>query len=264
MGRIEKTVFISYRREDVSWALAIYQDLSHNGYDVFFDFTGIGNGSFESVILENIRARAHFLVLLTPKALDRVGEPEDWLRREIETAMQTRRNIVPVMLAGFDFDMPGVAPKLSGDLADLRGYNGLLVYAAYFEAAMARLRQEYLGQPLEAVAHPPSLLAKEAAKHQQNEAQKVPAIETTELSAAELFQRGWEAETRKNDTDAVAWYRKAADAGHAAGMNNLGVMYDKGRGGLARDESAAVAWYRKAAEAGHLLGMRNLGFMYQN
>jgi hypothetical protein len=37
-GRIEKTVFISYRRDDVAWAQSIFQDLTHHGYDVFFDF----------------------------------------------------------------------------------------------------------------------------------------------------------------------------------------------------------------------------------
>ena len=75
MGRIEKTVFLSYRRTNAPWALAISQNLTHHGYDVFFDFNGIASGDFESVILENIRARAHFVVLLTPSALERCGEP---------------------------------------------------------------------------------------------------------------------------------------------------------------------------------------------
>src|SRR5947199_9638545 len=106
MARIEKTVFISYRRTNVPWALAIFQNLTHHGYDVFFDFNGIASGNFERIILGNIKARAHFVVLLTPDALERTGDPGDWLRREIETAIELRRNIVPVMLEGFDFDGP--------------------------------------------------------------------------------------------------------------------------------------------------------------
>src|SRR5215467_15323575 len=112
MGRIEKTVFISYRRVNASWALAIFQNLTQNGYDVFFDFTGIASGDFETVILENIRARAHFLALLTPSALERCGDPKDWMRREIEAALESRRNIVPLMLAGFDFGTPAIANQL--------------------------------------------------------------------------------------------------------------------------------------------------------
>jgi TIR domain len=37
MARIEKTVFISYRRADEPWGLAIFQDLTQHGYDVFID-----------------------------------------------------------------------------------------------------------------------------------------------------------------------------------------------------------------------------------
>ena len=98
MARVEKTVFISYRRTNVPWALYVYQNLTFNGFDVFFDYQSINAGDFESVILDNIRARAHFLVILTPSALERCHEPGDWLRREIETAIDEKRNIVPLMM----------------------------------------------------------------------------------------------------------------------------------------------------------------------
>ena len=55
MARVEKTVFISYRRTNAPWALAIFQNLHNNGYDVFFDYEGIASGDFEGVILGNIR-----------------------------------------------------------------------------------------------------------------------------------------------------------------------------------------------------------------
>ena len=151
MGRIEKTVFLSYRRTNFPWALAIYQDLTQHGFDVFFDFTSIASGEFESAILENIRARAHFLVLLTPSALERCGEPEDWLRREIETALSIQRNIVPLTLEGFDFGSPGIDSQLIGPLAALKRYNALPVPVAYFFQAMDRLREKYLNVSLDAV-----------------------------------------------------------------------------------------------------------------
>ena len=53
----------------------------------------------------------------------------------------------------------------------------------------------------------------------------------------------------QDDTQAAAWYRKAAEAGDPWVMRSLGVMYDKGRG-LAQDDVQAVAWYRKAAALG--------------
>src|SRR6516164_3430302 len=52
MGRIEKTVFISYRRTDEPWALAIFQDLVRRDYDVFIDYEGIASRSSEPAIFE--------------------------------------------------------------------------------------------------------------------------------------------------------------------------------------------------------------------
>jgi hypothetical protein len=71
MEHIEKTVFLSYRRTNIPWALAIFQNLTQHGFDVFLDYTGIASGDFERVIIGNIIARAHFIVLLTPSALER-------------------------------------------------------------------------------------------------------------------------------------------------------------------------------------------------
>jgi hypothetical protein len=136
MAQIEKTVFISYRRTNFSWAVAIYKDLTYNGYDVFFDYKGIASGDFESIILENVRARAHFLVLLTPSALKRCSQAGDWVRREIETAIEAKRNIVPVMLPGFKFGSPTITRQLTGKLEPLSKYNALNVPIDYFDGAM--------------------------------------------------------------------------------------------------------------------------------
>lgn len=167
MTRAEKTVFICYRRTNAAWALAISQYLTTNGFDAFVDYQEIASGDFAQVILENIRARAHFLVLLTPSALERCDVQGDWFRREIEEALETRRNVVPLLLEGFDFSAPATETKLTGKLAVLNRYNALTIPAAYFEAAMTKLRDKFLDVPLETVLHPPSELAKEAARIQK-------------------------------------------------------------------------------------------------
>ena len=65
----------------------------------------------------------------------------------------------------------------------------------------------------------------------------------------------------QDDAEAVAWYRRAAEQGHALAQSNLGAMYDQGRG-VPQDDAEAVAWYRRAAEQGHALAQSNLGAMY--
>jgi tetratricopeptide (TPR) repeat protein len=194
MSRIEKSVFISYRRSTGSaWALAIAQNLTHHGYDVFFDYQGIASGDFEQVILENIKARAHFLVVLTPSALERVDRPGDWLRREIEAALEYRRNIVPLMLEGFDFATPSIGGHLTGTLAPLKNYNGLTVPVEYFDEAMNRLRARHLNVTVEAVLHPPSTAAREAATAQRAAAATAANVPTEGLTAERWFERGFEA-----------------------------------------------------------------------
>lgn len=167
MKRVEKSVFISYRRTDGSWALNIYKELSRRGFDVFFDFNSIGSGSFADIIFDNIRSRAHFLVVLTPTALDRCTQPDDWLRQEIEEALVSGRNVVPIMIGDFRFGTPAVKSLLTGKLASLSEYNGIEMGLSYFDAAIERLATQFLDIPTDAVIHPASTLAMQSAKQQQ-------------------------------------------------------------------------------------------------
>jgi tetratricopeptide (TPR) repeat protein len=209
MARVEKTVFISYRRTNAPWALAISQNLTHSGYDGCFDFTGLASGDFETVILENIRAHAHFLVLLTPSALERCGEPGDWLRREIEAALDFKRNIVPLMLEGFDFDTPSIATQLTGKLALLRRYNAMTVSVEYFDPAMEKLRTSFLNVALEAVVQPASPSAIRAAVQAKTAAALAPAVADDELTAQQWFERGRDAHFEADLANALQNYDQA-------------------------------------------------------
>ena len=64
-----------------------------------------------------------------------------------------------------------------------------------------------------------------------------------------------------NYTEAVYWYRKAAEQGYVDAQFSLGGMYDNGKG-VEQDDEQAVYWYRKAAEQGHAKAQNDLGFMY--
>lgn len=62
-------------------------------------------------------------------------------------------------------------------------------------------------------------------------------------------------------TEAVSWYRKAADQGNVLAQCNLGTMYENGDG-VQKDDTEAVSWFRKAAEQGYAEGEFNLGANY--
>jgi TIR domain len=146
MSGTDKSVFISYRRKlGAGWARAIFADLRARGYDVFMDVESIDSGTFETVILNQIEARAHFLLILTPGTLDRCREPNDWLTREIDHAIKLQRNIVPLTFEKFSFSEQ--AKSLPSLLAGLPKYNSLGIYHDYFDDGMTKLRERFLKQP---------------------------------------------------------------------------------------------------------------------
>ena len=170
MARIEKTVFISYRRADRWAALAVFKDLTQHGYDVFIDYDGIASGDFERSIVDNLKARAHFLVLLSSTALEHCNDPGDWLRREILLAIESHRNIVPLLLDGFSFSSSISRERLQGELAPLSRYQSVSLHEEFFDAAMERLRSKFLLVSVDAVLHPPSRRAQQVARGQQEAA----------------------------------------------------------------------------------------------
>jgi len=256
MKQVEKTVFLSYRRTNAPWALVIYQSLTHHGYDVFFDFLGIASGDFERIILANIKARAHFLVLLTPSALERCGDPSDWLRREIETALDNERNIVPLMLEGFDFTTPAIACHLTGKLASLKRYNALSVPVDYFDAAMVRLREVFLSIPLDSVLHPTSATARQAAKDEQTAASRASPVRQQELSAQEWFEQGINAadgdESMRCFTEAIRLSPDAFGAYHNRGIMRYAKFDFEG---ALQDFGEAIRLYPDYAEGYYRRGL---------
>ena len=65
----------------------------------------------------------------------------------------------------------------------------------------------------------------------------------------------------KDQVQAVAWYRKAAEQGIPQAQDNLGLCYANGEV-VAKDLVQAVSWFRKAAEQGFAPAQLNLGVSY--
>src|SRR5262245_38703829 len=134
----DKRVFMSYRRSTASFiARAVFQDLKASGYDVFMDVEEIDSGRFESVILNELGARPHFVVILNFSTTEGFINSNDWFRREIERAIEMERNIVPLLIDGFRFE--AISELLQGELNKLSSYNALNVPHDFFDEAMSKL-----------------------------------------------------------------------------------------------------------------------------
>ena len=68
---------------------------------------------------------------------------------------------------------------------------------------------------------------------------------------------------RRSPTEAVSWFRKAADQGHPVAQGNLGVAYLTGQG-VQRNYTEALNWLRKAADQNDAQAQANLASMYSN
>jgi tetratricopeptide (TPR) repeat protein len=236
-----KTVFISYRRSTSKHlARSIFMDLRSNGWDAFFDVNTIDSGEFDRIILNQIAARAHFVLVLSPDALKRCVNEDDWLKREIEEAMRLKRNIVPVFEEGFSFEVE--KQFLPNSIQDLPRFNALRIPHDFFDEAMEKLRNRFLKQPFygEVVPTPD----REAAVVEQRVSEAVQASVPAKMeSARDYFQRGY-ARQDKGDLDgALADYNEAIrlDPNDALSYNNRGVIRkDKG------DLDSALADYNEA------------------
>jgi hypothetical protein len=65
----------------------------------------------------------------------------------------------------------------------------------------------------------------------------------------------------QSDSEAFAWFRKAAEKGYAPAENNMGFIYANGKG-VPVDGKQALRWYRAAADKGVVAAEYSIGMMY--
>ena len=128
-------VFISYRRED-GWQSAkhLRDILVAKGYSVFFDINSLKSGNFNDAILDYIKNCKDFIIILSPRSLDRCVNKDDWVRKELAHALKEKKNVIPVMYNNFSF--PDVLPE---DIEGIRHINGIHVYMEVFDAIVEKI-----------------------------------------------------------------------------------------------------------------------------
>lgn len=112
-------VFISYRRKDGSdYARQIQLKLQNYGYNVFLDFDELKDSVFDKRIMNAISNSKVFIAILTPQYLSKASNPEDWVRKEIECAVEKGVHIVPINIdrqwQGFPSNCPEHIAKYIG------------------------------------------------------------------------------------------------------------------------------------------------------
>ena len=86
-------------------------------------------------------------------------------------------------------------------------------------------------------------------------------LATLGVALAEPMEDGQAAYNRGDFEEALKQWRPLADQGIARAQNNLGVLYENGKG-VPADINQAMKWYRAAAAQGYAGAQNNLGMIY--
>lgn len=129
--------FISYRREDgADVARLICSELGRRGLPTFLDVEGLRASHFDDQLLRRIDDNPNFIVILTPGALDRCLDDNDWLRKEVSYAIAKNKNVVPIMMPGFTFPVPDTMHKT---ISDLPRYQAVMYSHNFFSVTIDKL-----------------------------------------------------------------------------------------------------------------------------
>ena len=208
MGYIDKPVFISYRRSNFYTALAVYQHLRSRGYDTSLDLKNTSEKHYQKNIFENIRARAHFLVILSPSSLE--GKEDNWLHRIIEIAIEEKRHIIPLFLEGFEHNAQNIRKSLTGKLSLLKGLDGVKLSTENFSENIERLCEQHLNlEEGDILLHPLSGSAEKRIAYQEKIFNKMRPVKKKELLAEKLFEEGYSLALNKIFAEAIISFSKA-------------------------------------------------------
>ena len=132
---MSKQIFISYRRQGGEFlGKILYDELTRNGYSVFYDVESLRSGKFNEQIYHKIEECLNFLIILTPDCLDRCINKDDWVRLEYEHAVKCGKNIIPILTRGFKFP-----ENLPNSMKDLPYYQGVEATAGGMEYVIKKL-----------------------------------------------------------------------------------------------------------------------------
>lgn len=139
-------VFVSYRRSNGSQLASLLKvHLQLRGFSVFIDVERLEAGKFDNNLLQSIKQAKHFLLVLTPKALERCvedAECKDWVHKEVVAALQSQCNIIPI-IDNFQWPEPEELPE---DMRAVCHFNGVRWIHDYQDACVDKLERFMRGE----------------------------------------------------------------------------------------------------------------------
>jgi TIR domain len=138
--------FISYRRARPHAPARFAEQLSASNVEVFFDIDGIPVGEkFPDIIERSLRRSDVLFVaiddewLVDEEGVHRLNNPRDWVRREIELALELRIPVIPVLIDKASMPRQDDLPE---SLRELTEFQSVRLRHEDFKADFNRIRSE--------------------------------------------------------------------------------------------------------------------------
>lgn len=132
-------IFISYKRTSLATANNLYYRLTTRGYSTFFDLEEMRRDNFNVQLLNYIENAKDVFVILEEGSLEACKNNDwekDWFCKEIVHALETNKNIIPILVGGYQ--MPK-QEKLPDKLKELALKNAPEFSFSYFEEYLNKL-----------------------------------------------------------------------------------------------------------------------------
>lgn len=271
-------VFISHSSADKEQTRAVVKYLEARNISCWVSYRNIPPGAdFADVIPPAIRECPAFVILISQNSVASKDVANE-LTLAARKVGQTGKMILPLMLE--DISLPD---KFDYHLASSQTYRHYIDPDAALGKIFRELRKVLpdegpLPQLDDATAEDCYQIAERKYKEGDFEAAATWYKQAVELLREQLpqaaqpvqdsaleewYQKGLEYYLTDNYIEAVEWFCRAADWGHARAQFRMGICYDWGYG-VFKDEKTAAMWYQKAAEQGYADAQRNLGHCYRH
>lgn len=147
-------IFISYRRSDGrDVARTVQQALLAKGYEnIFFDYSSLRDGKFNEQIIEAINVCNDFILILSPESMKRCSNADDWVARELDTAIKAGCKFIPLNINGLFQDFPADFPKSLSIIKYIEQTK--LLTDEYFDASIDLLSQRLTSKPARVAVKP--------------------------------------------------------------------------------------------------------------
>lgn len=132
-------IFISYKRKSLPTANNLYYRLTQRGYSTFFDLEEMRRDNFNIQLLSYIENAKDIFILLEEGSLDACKQgkwEDDWFCKEIEHALNAKKNIIPILINGYRMPKQDFFPK---ELQELSLKNALEFSFSYFDEYLNKL-----------------------------------------------------------------------------------------------------------------------------